>query len=97
MASESDDESCDYIPEALQILNTVKDFVFTDRPEYLHPHKVLTALMIHAPSDTAKQEIAKDIVDNTDDNDPVKGLTLLTEYWWRTLLVPCNILHFILK
>lgn len=94
MESESDDESDDYIPEATQILNNVKDFVFTDRPEYLHPYKVLRALITHAPSDSAKQEIARDIVDNTTQEDPVKGLTDITEYWWKMLPVPCNILHF---
>lgn len=96
MDSEFDDESKDYIPKAIQILNAVKDFRFTDRPEYVHPYKVLTALITYAPSAGAKQEIAKDIVDNSSQEDLVKGLTDLTDYWWKTLLVPCNILHSIL-
>ena len=93
---DSDDESHDYLPEAIQILNTVKDLYFTDRPEHVHPYKVLTALIEYAPSTGAKREIARDIVENANQGDLVQGLTDLTDYWWTSLLVPCNILHFIL-
>ena len=80
----------DYMAEAIQILDTIKDYEFLDRPEYLHPYPMLKALLIHAPAETAKQEIAKDIIDNTVDRDILEGLISLTDYWWTTLLVPCN-------
>lgn len=82
-----------YIPEALQILNSVQDSVFVDRPIYLHPYTMLTALLIYAPTETAKQEIAKDIIDITANDGTTAGLIKLTDYWWTTLLIPCNILY----
>jgi len=81
-----------YVPEAFSVLKTIEDHEFPDRARHLHPYTMLTALMIHAPTETAKQEIAKDIIDNTADGDILAGLTSLTDYWWTTLLVPCNAL-----
>jgi hypothetical protein len=82
-----------YMTEAIQILDTVQDFVFPDRPEYLHPYTMLKALLTHAPAETAKQDIAKNIIESTVEGNIVTGLTNLTDYWWATLLVPRNSLY----
>jgi len=79
----------DDVSEALGILNSIRDYVIRDRPKYLHPYTMLTALLTHAPAASAKQEIAKDIVRcrNTEE-ETLRGLIDLTDYWWTTLLVP---------
>jgi hypothetical protein len=82
-----------YVTEAFQILDTVQGLVLPDRPGYLHPYMILTELLTHAPAEIAKQEIAKDIVENAADGDIVAGLIKLTDCWWTTLLVPRNVLH----
>jgi hypothetical protein len=88
-----------YMTEAFQILDTVQDLVFPDQPGCLHPYTILTALLTHAPAEKAQEAIAKDIVENTTDGDVVTGLMTITNYWWTTLLVPCNsllLLQFLL-
>jgi hypothetical protein len=82
-----------YMTEAIQILNTVQDFIFPGRHEYLHPYTVLKALLTHAPSETAKQDIARNIIEITAEGDIVAGLTDLTDYWWTTFLVPRKFLY----
>lgn len=77
--------------EAFQILDTAQGLAFPDRPGYLHPYTILTALLTHAPVEEAKEKIAKDIVENTADGDIVAGLMNLADYWWTTLLVPRNL------
>ena len=93
--------SDNHVPQAIEILNSVRDIEFEDRPAYLHAYKLRSALLIYAPSESAKQEIAKDIlkVDITADRDTISDLTSLTDYWWTTLLVPYNILssHLMMK
>ena len=82
-----------YMTEAFQILNTVQGFVFPDRPGYpsslYHTHSAPDS----RTGRKSKEEIAKDIVENTADGDIVAGLMNLTDYWWKTLLVPRNSLY----
>jgi hypothetical protein len=85
MAAESN-----YLSEATAILNAVKDHAYTQRPSYQHPYILLTALLTHAPSESGRKEIAKDIVDNAANEDGIfNGLIRLTNYFWTSLLVPC--------
>jgi len=76
-----------YVVEATAILQAIKDHDIPQRPSYRQPYTVLTALLTHAPSQSAQNEIAKDIVHNAADED---GLVQLTDFFWTALLVPCN-------
>ena len=85
--------SRNYMTEAFQVLGTIQGFVFPGRPGYLHPYTILTALLTHAPAETAKQDIAMGIVESAAEGDIVAGLMNLTNYWWTSLLVPRNSLY----
>jgi hypothetical protein len=74
------------LEEASKVLNKIKDHDFSHRAAHLHPYKLLTALLTHAP---ANHEIAKDIIDNDrEGNDVDAQLARLADYFWTNLLIP---------
>lgn len=90
----SSNEGQDILSAAWAIVDAIEKHELPSRPAYLHPHKMLSALLTHAPTDSGKREIAKDIVDNgMTGRDAMTGLIELTEYFWTALLVPCNPPH----
>ena len=75
-----------HLEEALEVLNKIKDHDFSHRAAHIHPYKLLTALLTHAP---AKHEIAKDIIDNGKGGDDIETrLARLADYFWTNLLIP---------
>ena len=52
----------DIVAEAYEVLKTIKEVQFPNRPVYLHPHKFLSALLHHAPIFEGKLEIARDVL-----------------------------------
>src|SRR5205085_6677190 len=84
-------EDQDIISAAWTIIGAIQDQDLPNRPAHLHPHRMLFVLLTHALTESAKWEIAKDIVNNSCAGpELMAGLIELTEYFWTTFLVPCN-------
>jgi hypothetical protein len=77
------------IETALDVLNGLENLHLPNRPPYLHPYLVLTALLHHAPSIEGKMGLAQDILAETED-DIITRLTKLTDYYFCNLLVACT-------
>ena len=75
------------VDEAYQLLEALRDASLPNRPLYLHPYTLLTALLQHAPASDGKAEIAKDILTQTSD-ELVDRLTKLSDYFFSNLLLP---------
>ena len=82
------------VDEAFNVLSDLKNHPFPNRPHYLHPYLVLSALLLHAPSVAGKTGLAQDILAETED-DLVTRLTKLTDYYFCNLLVACILSAFI--
>ena len=85
-------EDQDIVSAAWAVIGAIQNQELPNRPAHLHPHRMLSALLTHAPTESAKREIAKDIVDNRGGGgqELMAGLIELTDYFWTALLVPCN-------
>jgi len=77
------------IDAAFALLDTIREELLCDRPHYRQPHIVLTALLTHAPTYSGKENIAKDILAETDDDERLSYLTRLTDYYFTNLLIAC--------
>ena len=78
----------DIVAEAFEVLKTIKEVQFPNRPVYLHPHKFLSALLHHAPIFEGKLEIARDVLAASPD-DVVNRLIKLTDYFFYNLVLSC--------
>jgi hypothetical protein len=83
----------DHIALASEILEHLRGYAIPDRPFCsLHPYTLLKPLLTHAPSESGKENIAKDIIHNFKTDFTTTSLTRLADDWWTYFFNPRNIL-----